>query len=129
MISMAILLNHTISEHQKRSAEDHFKVNRFIYLPPDLKQKWGNIPPDLESIDHFLGPIKKWIENKTGKNDYILIQGDFGASYLMVEFTFKHQLIPVYATSERRAFESVQEDGTVKMEHVFKFCRFRRYGR
>ncbi|MCF6246491.1 MAG: CRISPR-associated protein Csx20 [Desulfobacula sp.] len=128
MVSMTVLLNHTISDQQKSNATENLNISKFTLLPPDLKKKWGNIPPNVEGVDNFLLPFKQWVENKTQKNDYILIQGDFGATFLMVQFAFEKKLIPVYATSERKAFESVQEDGAVKMEHLFKFCRFRRYG-
>ena len=62
------------------------------------------------------------------KGDYILIQGDFGACFLMVQFAFEKGFIPIYSTTEREAVETHGEDGSVSLTHRFKHRIFRRYG-
>ncbi len=92
------------------------------------KKLWLKVSADNKTIADYLEPLKKWIENNAFVNDCILIQGDFGATFLMVNFAFEKGLVPLYATTIRNAVETVQDDGSIKMEHIFKFCRFRQYG-
>ncbi len=103
-------------------------VDHFIPLPSDLQQIWQGIPPMQEQLYPFLSPVRQWLETKAKPKDFILIQGDFGATYLMVNFAIEKNLVPVYATTKRNAVEKTLDDGSIKMEHIFSFCRFRRYG-
>lgn len=123
-----LLFNHQFTTEQEEDARRSFGVKTILALPDHLKKLWSQIPPETESIQAFLMPVKDWIQRKAANSDYVVIQGDFGATYLMVKFAFERGLIPVYATSVRKASEKIQDDGSVKMEHVFSFCRFRKYG-
>ena len=62
------------------------------------------------------------------RGDYALIQGDFGACYIMVNFAFEQGLIPIYSTTVREAIEEPKDDGSVKLVHQFNHQIFRRYG-
>jgi len=67
---------------------------------------------------------------KTGKTgDFVLIQGEFGATYFTVDFCFQNNLIPIYATSKREYREEPQQDGSVVRVHRFKHVQFREYKR
>ena len=83
----------------------------------------------METIDEYLQPILDWIdEHCTNSDDYILIQGDFGATYFLVDYCKKRNYaIPIYATTERKSVEEVQEDGSIKTQRIFKHKRFRLY--
>ena len=59
----------------------------------------------------------------------MLIQGDFGACFLMVNFALEKGFVPVYSTTKREVAEQYPEDGSVKMTHRFEHRMFRRYGR
>ena len=86
------------------------------------------MPADLEEIDGYLAPLKEWLSTKAGTEDYVLIQGDFGATWIMVKHAFALGLVPVYSTTERQAAETVAADGAVQLVHTFRHRRFRRYG-
>jgi len=62
------------------------------------------------------------------ENDYVLIQGDFGACYIIVNFAFEIGLIPIYSTTRRAAVEKHENDGSVKLIHQFNHQMFRKYG-
>jgi len=126
--SLYLIFNHQTTCRQKHDARESLGVDKTIELPPDLDLLWRQIPPDLESIKNHLEPVKDWLASHAQKNDYILIQGDFGACYIMVSFSFEIGLIPVYSTTFREAVEEHGEDGTVKMVHRFKHNKFRKYG-
>ena len=125
--SLYLIFNHEITSRQKQDARESLGVDKIIELPSDLAPLWLQIPPDLESIKNYLKPVKDWLALHAQQNDYILIQGDFGACYIMINFAFEIGLIPVYSTTKREAVEEHGDDGTVKLVHHFKHQIFRKY--
>lgn len=123
-----LIFNHQFTADQEAEARRSLGVERIVPLPADMQALWSNIPPDRPSLHLYLEPIRQWLAAEAQAGDYVLIQGDFGASYLMVGFALKRSLIPVYTTTRRQAVEEPQPDGTVKMIHHFQHQRFRRYG-
>lgn len=125
---MFLLFNHTLTEDQEKEAKDLWGVTCFVPLPPDLKTTWAQVPSDRKEISGCLDPVRRWLEKQAEKNDLALIQGDFGAAWLMVHFAFEKGLIPVYSVTFREAREEAQPDGTIKNTHMFRHKRFRAYG-
>ena len=126
--SLFLLFNHNITGVQTADARRTLGVTRIIDLPQDLKALWSQIPPDLHEISFYLEPVKEWLDSHARQKDFVLIQGDFGACFIMVKFSFDRGLIPVYSTTLREAVEEYVEDGTVRLVHQFKHQIFRRYG-
>ena len=126
--SLYLLFNHSITKQQKKDARENLGVDLFIDLPPDLKALWSQIPPNLAKISDYLAPLKEWLAGNAGDEDYVLIQGDFGACFIMVSFACEKGLIPVYSTTRREAEEEYDEKGIIKMTHRFQHQIFRRYG-
>lgn len=123
-----LIFNHTITSLQERDARKSLGVQRIVDLPEELKPVWNQIPPDLPAIAEHLEPIKGWLTESASTGDYVLIQGDFGACYFMVDFCFKQGLIPIYSTTLRKVVEENDPDGSVKMTHNFQHWIFRKYG-
>ena len=86
--SLFLIFNHEITPVQESDARDSLGVQQIINMPPDLKELWRQIPPDLPKISAYLKPVKDWLAGQARKNDYVLIQGDFGACFIMVKFAF-----------------------------------------
>jgi len=126
--NLLLLFNHTPTAAQDEDARRSLGVEEIIHLPEFLRSVWNSVPPDAEKIYGYLEPIRSWVLEASRSGDYLLIQGDFGASYLMVKFAFEQGLIPVYSTTERDAVEEITEDGAVRLSHRFRHVRFRRYG-
>ncbi|MBL0699441.1 MAG: hypothetical protein JJV92_00980 [Desulfosarcina sp.] len=126
--TLYLIFNHQITVRQKQDARESLGVDKIIELPHDLDPLWRQIPPDLESIKNYLEPVKEWLASHAKKNNYLLVQGDFGACYIMVNFAIKIGLIPIYSTTERKAVEEHDDDGTVKLTHHFRHRIFRKYG-
>jgi hypothetical protein len=82
----------------------------------------------LPSLQGYLEPIRKWFESVATPGDHVLIQGDFGATCLMVAFAAGIGCVPVYSTTLREAAEELQPDGSVQLRHRFRHVRFRKYG-
>ena len=126
--SLFLLFNHEITPDQKRDAQVSLGVARIVDLPDNLKRIWRDIPPDSASIRAYLAPLQEWLGGCAVKGDYALIQGDFGACYLMVNFCFESGLIPVYSTTRRMAVERLDRDGSIRLTHRFSHRIFRKYG-
>lgn len=127
--NMLLIFNHRITRLQEEDARNSLGVERIVGLPADLQALWSRVPPNVPAIDEYLGPVKEWLEGRAAEGDYILIQGDFGACYLMVGFAFEKGLVPIYSTTEREAIEEYAEDGSVNTFHRFEHRMFRIYGR
>lgn len=128
MKKMYLLLNHSVTECQKQDARN-LGVDHVVPLPEGLGRVWENLPADADRVNDLLTPIKQWLAENATEGDYVLIQGDFGATCIMVNFAFEKSLIPIYSTSPREALEEHRPDGSVKLVHNFKHRLFREYGR
>jgi len=122
---MILLFSHKLSEIQENVAKQNFEIEEFVYLPQELQNIWSNFDADLEKLD--LEPFKKFLTSVAKSGDLVLIQGDFGACFTMVQFALECDLVPVYATTKREVFKVVENGQTVK-KSIFKHRRFRRYG-
>ena len=87
--SLYLLFNHELTQRQERDAERTLGADRIIDLPPDLKEKWRQVPPALPRIKDYLRPVMEWLGARAEKGDYVLIQGDFGACFIMVNFALE----------------------------------------
>ncbi|MDQ7785804.1 MAG: CRISPR-associated protein Csx20, partial [Desulfomonilaceae bacterium] len=126
--TLFLVFNHTITERQRADARSSLGVDRIVTLPPELQELWSNIPPEAPEIRPVLEPLRRWLHREAQFGDFVLIQGDFGACYLMVMAAREMGLVPVYSTTRRQASEEVQSDGSVKLVHRFEHVLFREYG-
>lgn len=126
MKKMFLLFSHTLTSEQKKDAQLSFGVEKFVMLPSDLQELWSNIPSELESIETYLQPLKNYLLSNASKGDAILIQGDFGGGYHMVNFTKEHNFLALYATTKRDVQER-EEGNVIVKKSVFKHVRFREY--
>ena len=129
MSDLILLFNHTLTQEQKDDARKSLGVKGFVPMPDEVRKIWGQLPADLKEINSYLIPVQQWLSGTAKDGDYVLIQGDFGATCLMVAYAKSMQLVPVYATTTREAVEQQLPDGSVKMEHVFRHGIFREFGR
>jgi len=121
-----LLFSHTLTDEQKSELEK-MGVSDIIPIPEDLQFIWSNMPPAGELNITVLNEIIDWLSGSASEGDYILIQGDFGATYYMVNWAFKSGLIPIYATTERVVLEENKEGDRVVKKNIFRHVNFRRY--
>ncbi len=127
MSSLFLIFNHKITPIQVQDAKDSLGIERIIEMPDALKELWRQIPSELPEISDYLMPLKEWLLSQAVKGDHALIQGDFGACFIMVSAAFGMGLIPVYSTTKREAVEEQAEDGAIRLVHQVKHERFRKY--
>ncbi len=129
MADLYFIFNHKVTRLQEEDAHRSLGVREIVDLPPNLKELWRAIQPELPEIAAVLEPLKQWLASNAQASDFVLIEGDYGACYLMVRFALESGLIPVYSTTHREAEEEYAEDGSVRLTHRFEHRIFRRYGR
>lgn len=129
MKKMFLIFSHSLTQSQREDAVSNFGIDEFVTLSDELKKIWASIPPEAKSIRLCVDKIAEWIKRNSNQGDYVLIQGDFGATFLLVDFCFESGLIPVYSTTARDADERIFNDGTVKVQRIFRHVRFRKYER
>jgi hypothetical protein len=122
-----LIFNHSHTPAQEQTARAELGIGGIQLLPDNLRNLWAQIPADLPTLDGYLTPLKVWLAATARQGDFVLIQGDFGATYLMVRFSLERGLIPVYATTRREATEERGEDGAVMIIHRFRHVRYRNY--
>ena len=127
--NMFLMFNHSLSKDQETDAQNIWGAQlQFIGLPTQLKAIWAQIPADKKGLFDTLAPFRTWLEKESCPNDLVLIQGDFGATWLMVQYALNNNLVPVYSVTVRQAREETAPDGIVKNTHFFKPRMFRIYG-
>ena len=127
MKKMILLFSHKLTQKQTDDAINNFGIDEFVYLPKELQYIWSNISPNIKSLQEVLNPIKEFVRQNSNKNSVVLVQGDFGACYIMVDFCKSLELICVYATTKRITKE-YEEDGKLVKKSIFEHRRFREYG-
>ena len=125
--SIFLLFSHKLTKKQIADLES-VGIEKIVYLPKELQILWSNVPPDSVVISKYLQPVVEWLSNLAKKDDWVLIQGDFGAVFYMVDFCFNNDLIPVYSTTKRMAIEKIEDGRLVKISE-FEHIIFRRYER
>ncbi len=125
--SIFLIFSHRLTDSQIEELKK-VGISKFVYLPGDLQILWSGVPPDVENLNSYLKPIFEWIENKAKSDDWVLVQGDFGAVCLVVDFCFKHSLVPIYATTKRNTIEKIENGKLIKVSQ-FEHIRFRKYER
>ena len=123
---MFLLFSHSLTDIQKKDAKESLGVGEFVSLPSNLQELWSNIPPELFDLKEYLEPIKNFIKDNVKEGDIVLIQGDFGGCYEMVNFVKSLNLKAVHSTTKRDAVEKIV-DGKVVKTSTFEHVIFREF--
>ena len=128
MPNLFLLFNHLLTDAQADQARQELGVDTIVVPPEEVSRCWANIPPEPKSIRNGLEPVFSWVDNNVSAGDFLLIQGDFGACYLVLEYIRDTGIEAVYATTRRQATEQQIDEQTVQLTHRFSHVRFRKYG-
>ena len=126
MHKIFLLFSHKLTQSQRDDARDSLGVDEFIGLPKELQTLWSNIPSEVKRLKSYLEPLKKYLKENALKDDIILVQGDFGGVYEMVEFCKENNFIAVHSTTKREVQEVIRENRVIKTS-TFEHVIFRRY--
>lgn len=119
------LLNHELTENQKNELFGKFYVSQVIYPDEELKSNWAQIPA-TESFDRkIIVQIINWL-SEAEENDCLIIQGEFGSTFLIVDYALKNNLIPLHAVTKRCSVEEKKGESIIKKIEFQHVC-FRKY--
>lgn len=125
MYKVLLLFSHKLTENQIFELKNNFKVDKVIYLDENMQKIWSNVDVDND-YQLNLDIIKKFLRETLDRGDYVLIQGEWGYTYQMVEFCKKNDFTPIYSFSKRESSE-VKENEIVKKVSIFKHIKFIKY--
>lgn len=125
--ALVLLFNHRLTEVQEDDARRSLGVGSIVEPPAGISVLWAQVPPDIDDLAGYLAPAFVWLRSVAGPGDFVLIQGEFGATCLAVQEAFRIGLVPVYSTTRREAVEIHLPDGRVEIRHVFAHIRYRKY--
>lgn len=125
-MKMILIFSHTLTDEQIDDAKNTLHISEFVYMPKKLQNEWSNIPSSIDDMYNYLDQIQKFILNNSSKNDYVLVQGDFGATCSTVNFCKKNKRKTIYSTTKRQSKE-IYRDNTVEKISYFSHISFREY--
>ena len=126
MKKLLVIMSHNMTKTQKEHAYNTLHISKIIECNIHIKNIWSNINP-ISSLDlSKLDIVIKWIKENTAQGDYVLVQGEFGATFYIVDYCLKKGLIPIYATSKREVIEEINEEKIIT-NRIFKHETFRKY--
>jgi len=123
---MFVLFSHKLTEKQERDVKESLGVLSIIYPPWEVQRILMDIPAQAENVKEIIKPVIVWLESHLKVNDYVLIQGEFGTTFLLVDMVFRKGGIPIYSTTKRYHREAVHGDNVI-IEKIFEHERFRVY--
>lgn len=126
---LLVIFNHSLTGEQRDDARQALGVEEIVLPPSEVCQAWAQIPADLPDLATYLTPIRAWLAETARPGDYVLVQGDFGATYLLVRFALAAGYVPIYSTTARQAREERLPGGEVRVSHDFRHRIYRRFGR
>lgn len=129
MAKMIILLNHELSDSQRQEIAAELSPDSLLLPPLELAELWQNITPQADSLTDLLEPICLWLQEVARKDDFLLVQGEAGSTYYIVDHAFDLGLVPLHATTRRCISEQRLPDGSTETIRNFEHCLFRKYER
>ena len=126
-MKLFVLTNHDVTPEQQLSVHNELGTDEIVELPVALKNAWGTVPPEVESLSGYVRPFIEWLESEISVGDAVWVQGEWGSTVSVLDWCRSKRIRCVYSTTARVAHEEKMPDGSYKMTHVFKHVRFRDY--
>ncbi|OFI07070.1 hypothetical protein CLOACE_04750 [Clostridium acetireducens DSM 10703] len=126
MKNMFLLFSHTLTEEQVKDAKENFGIKEFIYLPKELQKMWSNVPIEEYSYN-YEKPFINFLENNATEEDLVLIEGEYGITFKIVNWCLNNNLKAVYSCTKREFRSNCLSDGKIQNVHFFKHIRFKVY--
>jgi len=124
---IALLFSHTLTLSQEKDVLETLEVRETHKLPKEEQALWSQVPVDKDlSFDAYLKSTKAFLTNTLNTGDFVLIQGDFGATYHMIQFCKSQSFTPIYSVNRRVASEKIEDGKLIKYSEFEHEC-FREY--
>ena len=95
--TLIIITNKKLQDEEKDKVIDKYKIKKIKMLSDIIQKKWDEIGINNDISQKKLDEIKVIIKRNIENGDYILIQGDPGATFDIVSWAKEEGLIPIYS--------------------------------
>ena len=119
------LLNHVLTQKQLDELAQKYQVSDVEYPPKDVSELWSQIPTGNELFKSDLKSVIQWLQKAESKS-LIIIQGEFGSTFALVDWALSNALIPIYAVTKRIETEEKKGEKIVR-HYIFEHECFREY--
>ena len=119
------LLNHKITEEQKKELIDKFNVSEIVIPPVKISNYWSSIPAAEVLDDSDYESILSWLDNMSA-DDIAVVQGEFTLTYRVVNHLLDKGFSVYASVAERKSIEKIDGEVVIK-QSVFTHACFRRY--
>ncbi len=107
MATLYLLFNHQLTEAQKENAHKVLGVVDIVDLKPWTGDLWSAIPTGEVFPQKEVDQIIQTLTEKTHPGDFLLVLGEWGAVYYIVDWCFHTGRIPCHTTTSRKVLEEV----------------------
>lgn len=124
MRKIFLLFSHKLTAPQRREIDIDLHCRESCYLPEELQKEFSQITE--RNIELVEKQVKNYLISNGKNGDYVLIQGEWGITYRIVNFAKKMGMVPIYSSTRRESSEIMNGD---KVEKISSFChnRFLKY--
>jgi hypothetical protein len=126
-INAYCLLNHTLTANQEAELKNNFGVEHIVCPQAELSAAWSAVPAEKTLGADYLLPFVRWLSTAK-KGDVIVLQGEAGSTFALVDFALSRGLVPLHSVTRRAAGESREGEKVLRF-HIFEHVCFRRYER
>ena len=120
-----LLLNHTLTENQVADLLENWHVDAIEETSEPIKVFWSQIQAGSEIKKSDLKLVVDWLDGAK-EGDIIVLQGEFGSTFALVDYALLTKLVPVHSVTRRVASET-RDGEKVFRNYVFEHVCFRKY--
>lgn len=127
MFNLYTLLNHQLTTEQHNNIISFFNSEAVITSPPAVvSDYWCNVNPNGSLSDTGISTVFDWLKT-ISKDSAIIVQGEYGATYMVVDWCIKNGIAVYYITTNRNADEQTNTDGSSTITRIFRHAGLRKY--
>lgn len=124
MKKIAVLFSHKLTKDQEDDIYNSLKCEKIVFLDDKLQEKFSSIEENHR--ESLLEELKLFLKTNLSEEDYLLVQGEWGITYNIVNYAKEIGLIPLYSLTKRASKEVLKGD-IVEKTSYFKHEGFKKY--
>lgn len=124
MKKIILLFSHKLTDAQIKDIKRKLQCKEILYLPKKIQTVFSNVTSN--NREFIINELKVYLSKNANKGDYILVQGEFGVSYKMINYSKEIGLIPIYSSTKRETIE-ITKGNKIKKITFFKHEEFVEY--
>ena len=119
-----IVFSHTLTKEQEKELNNKYFITEIVFLPDKFQKLWISVDKNNYYDNYY--KIERYLESIISINDYILIQGEWGYTHSLINWSIKKKIIPIYSFSERKSKDTISGEQITKISY-FEHIEFKEY--